>query len=96
MAYANEAVIQFSVQSNDELKLKKGKVRVNMFVDSDVIEEIRKLASAEHMPYQTWINRKLRELVDGSQQGSFSKDEIARIVDERIEERVDKMVLRRS
>lgn len=48
----------------DEFNPKKGKFRVNMYVDLDVIDEIRKLASKEHMPYQTWINRKLRAIVE--------------------------------
>lgn len=81
----------------DEFNPKKGKFRVNMFVDLDVIDEIRKHAQAEHMPYQTWINRKLREIVEGTiGQEVFTKDQIAQLIDERIEERVDKKVLKRA
>lgn len=81
----------------DEFNPKKGKFRMNMFVDLDVIDQIRKLASAEHMPYQTWINRKLRDLVEGQvNQSSLNKKDIIQLMDERIERRVDKKVLKRA
>ena len=81
----------------DEFNSKKGKFRVNMFVDLDVIDEVRRLAAAEHMPYQTWINRKLRSLIEGSPSGSaLTEADIARLVDEQIEKRVDKKALKRA
>ena len=81
----------------DEFNPKKGKFRVNMFVDLDVIDAIRIRALNEHMPYQTWINRKLRELVEGRFEGSsLTEEDIARLVDERIEKRVDKKALKRA
>lgn len=46
----------------DEFNPKKGKFRVNMFVDLDVVDEIRKIAAKRHIPYQTLINQKLREI----------------------------------
>jgi len=46
----------------DEFNPKKGKFRVNMFVDLDVVDEIRKRAAKRRIPYQTLINQKLREL----------------------------------
>lgn len=33
-----------------------------MFVDLDVVDEIRKIAGKRHIPYQTLINQKLREV----------------------------------
>lgn len=81
----------------DEFNPKKGKFRVNMFVDLDVIDAIRERANAEHMPYQTWINRKLRELIEGKIGASqLTEEEIAKLIDERIEKRVDKKVLKRA
>ena len=81
----------------DEFDPKKGKFRVNMFVDLDIIDQVRTLAAAEHMPYQTWINRKLRDLVEGKLGSStFTEEDIARLVDERIDKRVDKKVLKRA
>ena len=80
---------------SDEFNPKKGKFRVNMFVDLDVIDEIRKIALSEHMPYQTWINRKLRDLVEGSG-SSLTEADVAKIVDARLEKRVDKKVLKRA
>lgn len=80
----------------DEFNPKKGKFRVNMFVDLDVIDEIRKRAGAEHMPYQTWINRKLREIIEGQSISNLTEEDIARMIDERLEERVDKKALKRA
>ena len=33
-----------------------------MFVDLEVVDEIRKIAAKKHIPYQTLINQKLREV----------------------------------
>lgn len=57
----------------DEFNPKKGKFRVNMFVDLDVIDKIRILAAAEHIPYHTWINRKLRECSQDNHQSMGEK-----------------------
>jgi predicted DNA binding CopG/RHH family protein len=46
----------------DEFNTRNGKFRVNMFVDLDVVDEIRKVAAKRHIPYQTLINQKLREI----------------------------------
>ncbi len=46
----------------NEFNPKHGKFRVNMFVDLDVVDEIRKVAAKRHIPYQTLINQKLREV----------------------------------
>lgn len=70
----------------DEFNPQKAKFRVNMFVDLDIIDRVRKLAASEHMPYQTWINRKLRDLVEGKPSSSnLTEEDVARLVDERIE-----------
>lgn len=47
---------------SDEFNPKHGKFRVNMFVDLDVVDEIRKVAAQRNVPYQTLINQKLREV----------------------------------
>lgn len=47
---------------SDEFNPKRGKFRVNMFVDLDVVDEIRDIAAKRHIPYQTLINQKLREI----------------------------------
>jgi len=80
-----------------EFNPKKGKFRVNMFVDLDVIDAIRERAQSEHMPYQTWINRKLRELIeDHSSMSSLNKNDITKLIDKRIEKKVDKKALKRA
>lgn len=60
----------------DEFNPKKGKFRVNMFVDLDLVDEIRKVAGKRNIPYQTLINQKLRELFMNEQS---IEDRIARI-----------------
>ena len=80
----------------DEFNTKTAKFRMNMFVDLDVIDQIRKFAASEHMPYQTWINRKLREVVEGqSDSSTIAQEKITQLIDERIEQRVDRKVLKR-
>ena len=60
----------------DEFNPKKGKFRVNMFVDLDVVDEIRKIASRRHIPYQTLINQKLRDIFMNEES---IEDRVARI-----------------
>jgi predicted DNA binding CopG/RHH family protein len=50
----------------DELDAKNGKFRVTMFIDLDLLDEIRKRAGDKRLPYQTYINQLLREQVLGS------------------------------
>jgi uncharacterized protein (DUF4415 family) len=52
---------------DDEFDPKHGKFRVTMFVDLDVLDEIRRVADREGIGYQTWINRKLRRVVLGEE-----------------------------
>ena len=81
----------------EEFNPKKGKFRVNMFVDLDVIDQIRKVATAEHMPYQTWINRQLRDLVEKRISiSSLTAKDITQLVDNRIEQRVQERALRKG
>mgnify|MGYP001561547392 FL=1 len=60
----------------DEFNPKLGKFRVNMFVDLDVVDEIRKVAAKRHLPYQTLINQKLREVFMNEER---IEDRVARI-----------------
>lgn len=45
---------------------KNAKFRVTMFIDLDLLNEIRKRASKRKLPYQTYINQTLREVVLGN------------------------------
>lgn len=56
------------------------KFRVSMFIDLDVLDEIRKRARTKGLPYQTYINQFLRE----SHLGSAEEDRIREIVREEI------------
>ena len=62
----------------DEFNPKRGKFRVNMFVDLDIVDEIRRIAAKRHVPYQTLINQKLREVFMNEQS---IEDRVARIED---------------
>lgn len=62
---------------------KNAKFRVTMFVDLDVLDEIRKRAAKEGLPYQTFINQLLRRTV----LSSAEEDRIRRIVREEMAKR---------
>lgn len=54
--------------------LKNVKFRVTMFLDLDLLDEIRRLAKAKRLPYQTFINQHLREcLMDGNREAQIRK-----------------------
>jgi predicted DNA binding CopG/RHH family protein len=55
---------------------KAAKFRVTMFVDLDVLDEIRRRAANRGLPYQTYINQMLRDSVFGSEE----EERIRRIV----------------
>ncbi len=55
---------------------KNAKFRVTMFVDLDVLDEVRKKASKKGLPYQTYLNQMLREMVFGAEE----EEKIRRIV----------------
>jgi len=59
---------------------KNAKFRVTMFVDLDVLDEIRKKASKKGLPYQTYINQLLREVAIGSEE----EERIRKIVREEL------------
>ena len=63
---------KLDVLSEDEFTPKYAKFRMTMYVDLDVLDEIRKRAASRGLPYQTYINQLLRDTVLGS------------VVDERI------------
>ncbi len=51
--------------SDEDVRSKNIKIRVNMFMDLDVVEHFRKLGKAKGLGYQTLINQALREYVSG-------------------------------
>ena len=59
---------------------KNAKFRVTMFVDLDVLDEIRRRAAKKSLPYQTYINQILRERVFGLEE----EEQIRRIVREEL------------
>lgn len=64
----------------DAFNPKETKFRVSMFIDLDVLEEIRKRAKEKGLPYQTYINQYLRQ----SHLGSEEDNRIRRIVREEL------------
>ncbi len=56
---------KIDILAEDEFDAGNGKFRVTMYVDLDVVDEIRKRAKKKHLPYQTMINQILRDLVFG-------------------------------
>ena len=64
----------------DAFNLKETKFRVSMFIDLDVLEEIRNRAKVKGLPYQTYINQFLHE----THLGSEEDNRIRRIVREEL------------
>ena len=52
---------------DDAFNEKETKFRVTMFLDLDVLDEIRKRAKKNGLPYQTYINQLLRENIFGKE-----------------------------
>jgi len=59
---------------------KNAKFRVTMFVDLDILDEIRKKASKKGLPYQTYINQLLRDVILGAE----DEERIRKIVREEL------------
>ena len=72
------------VLTEDDFDPKNGKFRVTMFIDLDVLDELRKRAARKGLPYQTYINQTLRELTFGSEQ----EDRVREIVRDELKKRV--------
>lgn len=51
----------------DAFNPRETKFRVTMFIDLDVLDEIRTTAKFKGLPYQTYINQMLREAVFGNE-----------------------------
>jgi hypothetical protein len=65
---------------DDAFNTKETKFRVTMYIDLDVLDEVRKLAKDSSLPYQTYINQMLREQTLGSKM----EDRIRKIVRDEI------------
>lgn len=59
-------------------QFEKGKQRVNMWIDIDVLDEIKKRADNQGLGYQTLLNKSLRD--------TFLSEKTARVVDLKISE----------
>jgi|GEM_PF-2518136 len=65
------------------------KVRINIMLDEDIIEYFKQRATQPNAaPYQTQINRVLRELVSGERPSAVPLDEQSEALAERIAEKV--------
>lgn len=51
--------------TEDDVRSENVKIRVNMFMDLDVVEHFRKSSQETGLGYQTLINQALREYVSG-------------------------------
>jgi uncharacterized protein (DUF4415 family) len=52
---------------DDAFNAKETKFRVTMYIDLDILDEIRKKAKERGLPYQTHINQVLRDSVFGQE-----------------------------
>ena len=46
--------------SEEDLKIENAKVRVNTWIDGDIVQELRRRAKSENTKYQTLLNNLLR------------------------------------
>ena len=49
--------------SEEDLKIENAKIRVNTWIDGDIVQELRKRAKLENTKYQTLLNNLLRASV---------------------------------
>ena len=79
---AKKSKIKFGDVSlpDDAFNSKETKFRVSMYLDLDVLDQIRLMAKSKGLPYQTFINQLLRERVLGSEMD----DRIRKIVREEL------------
>ena len=49
--------------SEEDLKIENAKVRVNTWIDGDIVQELRRRAESENTKYQTLLNNLLRASV---------------------------------
>ena len=52
---------------DDAFNSKETKFRVTMYLDLDVLDEVRKRAKKRGLPYQTYINQILRDSILGQE-----------------------------
>ena len=67
--------------SSDSLHPKNAKFRVTMFIDLELLDELRKRAAKRNLPYQTFINQFLRDSIFGKD----DEERIRKIVRDEIE-----------
>jgi uncharacterized protein (DUF4415 family) len=61
----------------------KGKTRITIYIDDDVLEEFRKLADNSGTGYQTMINKALREHL-GKSKKPLDEETLRRVIREEI------------
>lgn len=66
--YGNKDVV------TEELDIKKAKVKVSMFLDGDLLLEVKEQAQKSGVKYQTFINQTLRQVFMGEPTRFDSKD----------------------
>lgn len=49
--------------SEEDLKIENAKIRVNTWIDGDIVQELKKRAKLENTKYQTLLNNLLRASV---------------------------------
>jgi predicted DNA binding CopG/RHH family protein len=61
----------------DEFNPKNGKIRVTMWIELDLLDQVRKKAADEGEKYQPWIKKQLREIVSGDSEKKIENRLIA-------------------
>ena len=74
----------FSKGKRGQVIQQKGKTRITIYLDDDVIEQFRKRSDAAGYRYQTMINEALREYLDKKEK-PLSEAAIRQVIREEIE-----------
>jgi uncharacterized protein (DUF4415 family) len=74
----------FSKGKRGQVVKQKGKTRITIYLDNDVIEKFRKLSDAAGYGYQTMINEVLREYLNKNEE-PVTKAAIRQVIREELE-----------
>lgn len=77
-----KAEYDFSKGKRGALLSSKGKTRITIYIDDDILEEFRSRAEEAGMGYQTMINEALREYLDKSLDKPVTESSLRRILQE--------------
>lgn len=78
--------------TQDALKPENIKVRINTYIDSDILRELKKKAEKSGLKYQTLLNQTLRNALFGDfARDQWAKEIIGSLIDEKVKKAIKKI-----